>query len=176
MSRLIEDLLDVVRIEKGRFSIQPAEHDLAALLEQALHDVEAPAQAKAVQLHCTRPQGDYGLRCDGARVSQVLANLLGNAVKFSPEGAVVEVELQPGATHLAVKVTDRGPGIAESDLPRVFTRYWQAKETAYKGTGLGLFIAKGIVEAHGGRIDVHSRPGQGATFTVVLPRRSLQLQ
>lgn len=170
MSRLIDDLLDAVKIEKGQFRIEPGAHDLAALAEEALHSVGAAAQAKGVRLQRLVPEGDYRLRCDGARVTQALSNLLGNAVKFSPEGAVVEIELQSRAAQLAVKVTDCGPGIAEQDLPLLFLRYGQAKATAYKGTGLGLFIAQSIAQAHGGHIAVVSRPGRGAAFTLTLPR------
>lgn len=170
MSRLIEDLLDAVKIEKGRFRIEPAPHDLAPILEDALQGVRGAAQAKGIRLGLRMPEGGHVVRCDRVRIAQVLSNLLGNAVKFSPEGAAVEVELHADTDGVRIAVRDCGPGIPEEELPRIFGRYWQAKGTAHHGTGLGLFISKSIVEAHGGCIEVVSSAGAGSTFTVVLPR------
>lgn len=170
MGRLIDDLLDAVRLEKGQFRLELGQEDLAALADEALEDLQSAAQARAVRMAKEARRGDYALRCDGARIRQALDNLVDNAIKFSPDGGVVEVSLRASSAELAVAVKDSGPGIAEADLARVFDRYWQAGPMAHKGTGLGLFITRSIVEAHGGRIEVESRPGQGAAFTVHLPR------
>jgi signal transduction histidine kinase len=169
MGRLIDDLLDAVKIEKGQFRIQPGEHDAVPIVEDALMGVRVAAEAKAVRLAAALPAGSLPLRCDRGRLTQALANLLGNAVKFSPEGALVEVEVRESAGEMRFTVRDCGRGIAEEDLPHIFGRYWQAAATAHQGTGLGLFITRSIVEAHGGRIEVTSRPGQGSSFTLILP-------
>ena len=170
MRRLIEDLLDAVRIEKGQFRIEIARHDLLEIVEDAVHTVLAAAEAKGIRLEQGLPERACYLRCDRERITQALANLLGNAVKFSPDGAVIEVAVQSSSDSVEISVKDSGPGIAEAELPRLFGRYWQAQSTAQRGTGLGLFITKSIVEAHGGRIRVASQPGDGALFTISLPR------
>jgi len=172
MSRLIEDLLDAVRIEKGQFRLEIARHDLGEILNDALRETEAAAQAKGVRLVRAVPPGRHELDCDRGRLAQALANLLGNAVKFSPEGAAVQLELHPEPGRVRLVVRDWGPGIPEDELPLIFGRYWQAQGTAHQGTGLGLFIAKSIAEAHGGRIEVDSRPGAGSVFSLYLPRGS----
>jgi signal transduction histidine kinase len=109
------------------------------------------------------------VRCDRTRVLQVFGNLLGNAVKFTPEGGelLVGARVQRGEVQLWVR--DTGAGIRPEALPHIFERYWQAKEAESRGTGLGLYIAKGIVEAHGGRIWAQSEWGKGSTFTFTLP-------
>lgn len=168
MNRIIEDLLDAVRIEKGQFRVQFSEHALSPILEEALQSVRAFAEGRGIRLHARLPAGDSRLRCDAARLLQVFSNLLHNAVKFSPEGGVVELSAHLEAGEARVSVRDYGPGIDPQVSARLFQRYWQAPGTAHQGTGLGLFIARSIVEAHGGRIEAASSPGQGACFTVTL--------
>ncbi len=107
---------------------------------------------------------------DRDRILQVLSNLLGNALKFTPPGGRVQVEAHAGDAAVIVRVTDTGPGIAADELPHVFDRFWQGAKARRAGAGLGLAIAKGIVEAHGGTIFARSVPGRGATFTFTLPR------
>jgi signal transduction histidine kinase len=99
----------------------------------------------------------------------VLANLLGNAVKFTPAGGTVTVEALADDAEVRVAVRDTGPGIPEDEQPRLFQRHWQSRATAARGSGLGLYIAKGLVEAHGGRLWVDSTLGAGSTFTFTLP-------
>ena len=170
MARLIEDLLDAVRMEKGQLRLEPAPHDLLRLAEEALEGVRAAAQSRQVLVRRAAAPGDYRLHCDGGRVTQALGNLLANAVKFSPPGGLVDVELESSDAELLLRVRDRGPGIAPADLPRLFERYWRPKGGTKEGTGLGLFIAKSIVDAHGGRIEVASLPGEETDFTIALPR------
>jgi signal transduction histidine kinase len=111
--------------------------------------------------------------CDRDRILQVFANLIGNAIKFTPRGGEIFVGAQPEAAVSAIEarfwIKDTGPGIPVENIPHVFDRYWQARSTAKLGTGLGLSIAKGIVEAHGGRIWVESEIGKGACFAFTLP-------
>jgi signal transduction histidine kinase len=106
---------------------------------------------------------------DRDRVLQVLSNLGGNAVKFSPEGGRVEIVARAAGTVVEFAVRDNGPGIAHGDLPHVFDRFWQQKPTARLGTGLGLAIAKGIIDAHGGELRAESEPGKGSCFKFTLP-------
>jgi signal transduction histidine kinase len=169
MNRIIDDLLDAVQIEKGRFRIVSAHEDLAPIIDDALESVRAAALAKDVRVNRSIRDGKLRVVCDRGRLAQVLSNLLGNAVKFSPEGGLVELLAAPDADAVRITVKDYGTGIAEEQLPHLFERYWQARDTAHHGTGLGLFIARSIVEAHGGRIEAVSQPGRGSTFTVSLP-------
>ena len=99
----------------------------------------------------------------------MLSNLVGNALKFTPSGGRVTIAAEPHGTMVRFAVLDTGPGIASEHVPRIFDRFWKNETLGTRGTGLGLFIAKGIVEAHGGRIWVESRIGQGATFYFTLP-------
>jgi signal transduction histidine kinase len=170
MRRLVDDLLDAARIESGRFSLEPMRQRLVPILEDAVESARLAADARRIRIDLEVPEDGHVVRCDRQRLTQVLANLIGNAVKFSPEGARVALQLRDESEWLRIDVRDWGPGIAEADLPRVFTRYWQAADTAHLGTGLGLFIARTIVESHGGRLDVESRLGEGSTFSVYLPK------
>lgn len=168
MRRLVEDLLDAAKIEAGRFAIEPARQQLLPILRDAVETGRLAADAKRMRVGLDAPAGEHLVHCDRQRMTQVLANLVGNAVKFSPEGASVEVRLLDEGEWLRIEVRDWGPGIAQEHLPHVFARYWQATDTAHLGTGLGLFIAKNIVESHGGRIRVESELGQGSVFSVFL--------
>jgi signal transduction histidine kinase len=106
---------------------------------------------------------------DGARVQQVISNLVGNAVKFTPAGGRVAIEAVEADGVVRVMVRDTGQGIAKEELPHVFGQFWQAGRADRRGIGLGLAIAHGIIEAHGGQIWVESEPGQGSTFHFTLP-------
>ncbi|HEX6266535.1 MAG TPA: HAMP domain-containing sensor histidine kinase [Burkholderiales bacterium] len=173
MKRLVDDLLDAARIESGRFALEPAPQRLLPIVEDAVESGRLAAGARRIRIDLEAPEGEHVVHCDRQRLTQVLANLIGNAVKFSPEGARVELRLREEGAWLRIDVRDWGPGIAEEHLPHVFTRYWQATDTAHLGTGLGLFIARNIVESHGGRIGVESRLGEGSTFSVRLPKAAL---
>jgi signal transduction histidine kinase len=127
------------------------------------------ARQKKVRLERELPSEPFEIHCDRGRVLQVFGNLIGNAIKFTPEGGAIKLRAEQRGEEALFSVADTGPGIAPDELPHVFDRYWQAKETACLGTGLGLSIAGGLVEAHGGRIWVESTPGQGATFFFTIP-------
>jgi signal transduction histidine kinase len=123
------------------------------------------AASKQIELKCRVLSERLAIRADRERAIQVLSNLLGNALKFTPKHGVVTLAVEREDHHVRFSVSDTGPGLAVADLPHVFERYWKRQRA---GTGLGLFIAKTIVEAHGGRIWVESAPDQGATFCFTL--------
>lgn len=173
MRRLVDDLLDLSRIEAGRLRLDREPTDLPALVRRnvALNAVLAARKGVAIELDV---QGDRPLfELDRAKIEQVLNNLLGNAVKFCAGGSTVRVQLSATAGAALIAIRDQGPGIAEQDLPGLFKPFatGTARGTAGEGsTGLGLAIARRIVEGHGGRIGVHSTPGAGACFWFELPR------
>jgi signal transduction histidine kinase len=169
MNRMIEDLLDASSIDAGHLSIDVKRTTLGPLVAEVMDVVRPMAEAKSIRVVAHLPAEDCALLCDRTRIVQVLLNLVGNAIKFTAPGGSVRLSAEPQATALLVRVTDTGPGITKERLARVFERYWQARETASKGTGLGLYISKGIVEAHGGSIGAESTVGQGSSFRFTLP-------
>jgi signal transduction histidine kinase len=170
MKRLVDDLVDAARIDAGRFSIEASRQPLEPILHDAVETARLAADARGIRIEFEPLEKTYYARCDRQRLTQMLANLLGNAIKFSPEGSRVALALREHGDWLVVDVRDWGPGIAPQDLPHVFDRYYQAADTAHLGTGLGLFIARTIAESHGGRLEVQSLPGEGCTFSVYLRR------
>jgi PAS domain S-box-containing protein len=169
MERLISDLLDVARIESGTFLIRRDRVDVRALIDEAVEMFEPQAQARSIALDFDVEESVPPVSADRDRLIQVLSNLLGNALKFTPAGRQITVraELDEGAVHVVVK--DSGVGIPAEDLPHVFDRFWQANRASRAGAGLGLAICKGIVEAHGGRIWAASMVERGTTFHFTLP-------
>ena len=171
LADLIADVLDTSRIEAGTFTYKFDDLDLGELTEEAVASAslgqdEVPVRAKV--------QGPIPiLRGDRTRLRQVLANLIENAVKWSDAGEAVDVEVYSLDSRVVVAVRDSGPGIARDEHTVIFEKFGRAKGgTGRAGTGLGLFIARSIAEAHGGSVDVRSTPGEGATFTLMLPTRS----
>jgi CheY-like chemotaxis protein len=130
------------------------------------------AAQKQQSLEVSCPNGAYAVMCDPPRLAQVFSNLLGNAVKYCPEGASISVSAETSGVFTRIQVADDGPGIPEHELPHVFDRFWQLKKGNRMGSGLGLSIAKGLVEAHGGRIWVESQAGAGTRFYFTLPLAS----
>ncbi|WP_437927129.1 ATP-binding protein [Sorangium sp. So ce291] len=172
MTRLIEDLLDASRIEAGRLVVSPRVERGGALVREALEAAASLAEAKG----CRVTQGplDAGLEvlADRDRVLQVFSNLLGNALKFTPKGGVVSVSLCRVADLARFSVADTGPGIPPEHQPHLFDRYWKASQESRTGAGLGLYIARGIVEAHHGTVAVESTLGHGTTIHFSLPLAS----
>lgn len=166
---LIRDLLDITRIESGLLSISPSMCTPQSIVSDAIAETGPLAKEKGLHLDVELAPDLPELKVDRARISQVLSNLLGNAVKFTPNGGHVRLSCSQGGSEVRFMVADSGPGVSEADIPHVFDRFWQARETQALGTGLGLFITKGIVEAHGGRIWLESEAGSGATFTFAIP-------
>jgi PAS domain S-box-containing protein len=170
MRRLIDDLLDVQRLEARRFTVERRLEILSDIVEESTVAYRLLADQASVSLRVRRPPGavDLRMRCDRGRLLQVLGNLLDNAIKHTPTGGEIELAYGPDGAGARVVVTDGGEGIPPEDRTRIFERFWQGN-TRRVGTGLGLSIAKGIVEAHGGRIWAESREGRGAAFHVWLP-------
>lgn len=169
MDRLIQDLLDAARIDAGRFSVQRGVVEVAPLIAEACETFAAQAAESHQQLSCEVRDGTPAIDADGDRILQLLRNLLSNALRHTPEGGSVAVRVEPAGDEVRFSVRDTGSGIPAEDLPYLFDRFWQARRTRRGGAGLGLAIAKGIAEAHGGRIWVESEEGKGSTFAFTLP-------
>jgi PAS domain S-box-containing protein len=170
VNRLIEDLLDVANIERGQLSLELQAQDPAQIAMQARHMFEVEATQQGITLDVEVPTNLPLVTADGARIVQVLGNLLRNAIKFTPSSGRIVVAVEPGDSSVVFSVRDTGAGIPVANQGRVFDRYWQSADgSRSRGTGLGLSIAKGIVEAHGGGIWVQSSPGQGSTFSFSVP-------
>lgn len=169
MNRLIGDLLEVTRIEARGLPLDLVEVDMNELLRDTVEALLPRAEAYSVKVVPVVQESLPPVRADPQRVSQLLDNLLSNALRHGGEGGVVELLAQQGRDELIVKVADQGPGIPDWQQGRLFERYWSGKKNNAHDTGLGLAIAKSIVEAHGGRIWVEGRLGEGATFCFTLP-------
>ncbi len=167
--RLIQDLLDVTQLEAGHLSVEPHPFDLTTLLREVCETFQPLTHEKAIQLGCEVPQGLPPVLADRDRTFQVLSNLVGNALKFTPESGQVKVRAEPLSGEMRLSVADTGPGIPAEQLPHLFEPFWQARHADRGGVGLGLAIARGIVEAHGKRLWVESQPGAGSTFFFTLP-------
>jgi signal transduction histidine kinase/DNA-binding NarL/FixJ family response regulator len=164
--RLLGDLLDIASIEAGRLSFEPRPIDPIVLISRALDLFEMSTNGKSVLLAEAVPDSLPTIMADEERILQVLTNLISNALKVTPTGGVVTLGASASSGAVVFTVTDVGPGIAPEHLHHIFDWFWRAThERAERGTGLGLAIAKGIVEAHGGRIAVESTPGDGSTFS-----------
>lgn len=170
MGNLIRDLLDISRIEAGQLAIARSSVDVGLLCREAVELMQAQARERDIALECKLAPGLLRVPGDPGRVSQVLSNLLGNALKFAPSSGRVLLQAQPVAQGVRVSVEDNGPGIPAGIAPRLFERFSQANGAGRGGAGLGLAIAKAIVEAHGGRIWIESAPGRGTRVSFTLPK------
>lgn len=168
MERLIRDLLDVTRIERGRLSVQRRPCDVSKLFREGCEELGHVARENGVRLRC-RVDDLPELDVDPERIRQVLANLVGNAVRYTPEGGEVTVEATEVDGEVMVRVADTGPGIPEDEIPHLFDPFWQGEGGKGQGAGLGLAIVKGLVEAHGGRVWAVTSPDSGATLSFTLP-------
>ena len=172
MAGMVSDLVDSVRMETG-LQLDRATHPVTSILEQAIELLSPLAEQKKVAVSMNLRGPACVISCDRDRILQVLSNLLGNAVKFTPPGGKVQIETTCSEGGVEVCVTDTGPGIAADQLPHIFDKYWQGQTRAnHKGLGLGLAIVREIVQAHGGRVWVDSHVGEGSRFFFSLPRAS----
>jgi signal transduction histidine kinase len=169
MNRLITDLLDLAKIREGRVEIEVGEEHTSSLLAEAM-DQSAPLAEQRPARLVNDGGSDRLVICDRERVLQVFDNIVGNAIKFSSPGGTVRLAVESSGQECTFAVRDAGPGIPEHQLPLLFDRFWTSpRVTGGSGTGLGLAIARGIVDAHGGRIWVESAPGEGTSFFFTLP-------
>jgi signal transduction histidine kinase len=171
--KLINDLLDATRIEAGQIVEEMEETSVAEVVEDTLENVRSLAEEKGLELLTEVPEGLSKIMGASHRLVQVLTNLSDNAVQFTPSGGKVTIRVGEEADHLRVEVMDTGIGIPPEDMPRIFEEFYRGKDVETKGAGLGLAIAKKIVEAHGGKIGAESPYGEsekGSKFTFTLPK------
>jgi two-component system sensor histidine kinase GlrK len=169
---LVNSLLDLSKMEAGMMSYDFALAQIDPLLKRAVAEVAPLVEAKQITIESTVDQPLPAVRIDAERILQVLRNLLGNAIKFTPKGGLVRVSARPAGDKLEIAVTDSGPGIPQEALLSIFEKFNQgmrADDLARSGTGLGLAIAKSIISSHGGKIWAESQLGHGSTFIFVLP-------
>jgi signal transduction histidine kinase len=169
LGRMVNDLLDATRIEASRLSLRPVRLRPAAAVTALVERIRPTLGEHPVELRVDGAARE--VRADPTRLDQILTNLLENAAKYSGEKTPIVVHVGPEDGGVRVAVEDQGPGIAQEELPRLFDRFYQTRHASEKkrGLGLGLYITKGLVEAHGGRVAVESQLGRGSVFTVWLP-------
>jgi two-component system, OmpR family, sensor kinase len=163
LNRLVGDLLDTARLEQGLFTVTIQPVDLVELVRETVADLALAEGAVEIRaLH-----DELVVLADPLRLRQALENLLSNAIRVQPEGEAVVIQLDARESYATVTIEDYGPGIPSDLMPRLFQRFALGSDSA--GLGLGLYVARGIVEAHAGSIEVDSSPGRGARFTLRLP-------
>jgi two-component system sensor histidine kinase BaeS len=169
LEAFIDNLLDAAKIERGRLELKPEPQRLAPAVGEVLGLFEARAAERGVLLG----SGDLGgltVRADGDALRRVLVNLISNALKFTPSGGRISVAARPSGAVVEIDVADTGQGIPADELPKLFDRFARGSSAARTpGTGLGLYLVKQTVEAHGGKVGVRSAPGEGTTFTLLWP-------
>ncbi len=170
MNRLIGDLLDVASIEAGKLTVEPRPEDAIRLVRETVEAFQPSASAKGISLDSEVVRDSLLARFDHERILQVLPNLISNAIKFTPEGGRISIRVEPTEEDVRFSVTDTGQGMSAERMGRVFERFWQALSNDKRGLGLGLYISRCIVEAHGGRIWAESKPDAGSTFFFTLPK------
>jgi signal transduction histidine kinase len=172
LSRLVDDLQELSLAEAGELKLTRHAENVAGLIKKTAAGVRAEAAAKGISLSTSLPDGLPQVDIDPHRISQVLRNLLDNAVAHTNKGDSITVSAGQQGAWVEVTVTDAGEGIPTEDLPNVFERFYRVDKSrtrATGGSGLGLTITKRLVEAHGGKIEVHSEPGKGSRFAFTLP-------
>ena len=169
MNVLLEDLLDTSKIEAGRYTITQQPLDVSQIFEEAYSLLAPLATDKSVEL-TFHAEPDLRVNADPERLFQVLSNLIGNAIKFTPAQGKIGVVAMSDSEQIVFSVRDSGRGISPEQLPHIFERYWTAKENNASGTGLGLYISQGIIKAHGGQLLAESKLGEGSEFRFTVPK------
>lgn len=170
MTRMITDLMDMANIRAGRISVTPRPEVLNTLVLEALSVHQPLAQEKGIQLQSELPPENIVVQCDRERILQVFANLLGNSLKFCKPGDSICIRVDSDLQHAHLIVADSGPGIAPDDLPNVCNAYWSGARNTQRGTGLGLYITKRVIEAHDSDVIVESEVGRGTRVRFTLSR------
>ena len=171
MNRIIGDLLDVASIEAGKLSVDHERHDAVRLCRDSMEAFQLAASAQDIQFTYESATDSLVAEFDPERILQVLTNLVGNALKFTANGGRIVLRVEQRANGVCFAVEDTGEGIASDRLEKIFDRFFQSRGSDRRGLGLGLFIAKSLVEAHGGRIWAESTLGKGSSFFFTLPLR-----
>jgi signal transduction histidine kinase len=169
---LVNDLLDSAKIESGTLQLELATVELPALVGETCEAMGTMAAERGVKVDCHFPDDLPKVTADRAKLHRVLVNLVSNAVKFTPKGGSVDIHGEQQGRRVRVSVSDTGVGIAAEDLPHLFDKYEQGSSRAprrERGTGLGLYITRQLVELHGGKIEVESTVGKGSTFSFTIP-------
>ncbi len=169
---LVNDLLDASKLESGTMRLDLSSTDLCLLIDELREAMDPLAKEKDINLEEEIPCDLPPLQADRAKLRRVLTNLVSNAIKFTPKGGRVRIRAEAEGDHIRISVIDTGVGIPPEDLARLFDKYEQARSRATrseKGTGLGLYITRQLVELHGGRIEVQSEVGRGSTFSFTIP-------
>ena len=168
LNAMVDDFFLLARMEEDRLSLNREAVDLEALLKQILPDTELKAREKGIQISLTVLKNGLTIYADSVKLSRVLDNILANALCFTGAGSSIEVVLEPWESGARIGIMDTGAGIEEEELSHIFERYYKGRYACKESNGLGLFIAKTIVEKHGGRIWAESTPGMGSSFFITL--------
>jgi signal transduction histidine kinase len=175
---MVDQLQDAARVEAAGFEVEPRVVDGTTLLQESVESAELEAARRGVRLRWRGTIGDsLAVLADPKRVHQILANLIGNALKFTPKGGLIDVHAQRDEGFVRFTVNDTGPGIPAEELANLFSRFHQTRDNNQKhqGLGLGLSISKRLVESHGGRIWVETLPGSGSSFHFTLPASAVSV-
>lgn len=176
MNKLLGDLVDVASIDAGQLTVTPAQGDATGLIAEAVDTFQAAASEKGISLLMERVESPLLAEFDYDRLLQVFANLITNAVKFTSRGGSVRVRGERAGDELRFSISDSGSGIPSNMLEAVFERFWQAGKNDRRGVGLGLYISRCVVDAHGGKIWADSTLGEGSTFYFTVPRAATGLK
>lgn len=169
MEKMVSDLLDHTKLEAGKLLLEPTECELARFTKEVIEQFRPIAHSRHIRLTSELIEDGKIIHCDQGRVEQVLSNIIGNALKFTPEGGEIHVGMSFKDDEVIISIRDSGHGMSKDQLEHVFDRYWQVQKTSKQGTGLGLAIAKIVVETHHGKIWAESELGKGSTFHFSLP-------
>ncbi|WP_437681302.1 sensor histidine kinase [Sorangium sp. So ce131] len=173
INQLAQDLVDAMSIENGSLRVGMGAHEIAPIVDRAIELVAPTVALKPLEIAKEVPHDLPPITCDRDRIVQVVANLLGNALRFTPKGGRITVRAEPSGHGARFSISDTGPGIASEQHALLFARHAPPRRPMGQGMGLSAFVTKGIVEAHGGTIWVESEPGRGSTFFFTIPAAEL---